>query len=130
MRLDLSVNEATYIQVNDRPVRVDFPLPVVAELEKQLSHGMKLPADWFRMETHEVPTVLEAGLKRYHPDDAKELATAICDVTGPEGIGQLMDLLCAAAWPKFMARMQEQVEKSKAQTAGELKNAGAVPPEA
>lgn len=111
--LEIAVRQAKVFLVDGVEYRLEFPLPAVAEMEKKLGRSMKSPADWLNTKTEEVRDILAAGFSRNHPEDAERIADAICEYLEPEQINTVIDALCWAACPKAMARIQEQIEKSR-----------------
>lgn len=111
MTLEIEAKSRKIIRVGGKDYALVFRLPIVAALEEKLGRSMKSAADWLRIQTKEVPAVIEAGLTDYHPNDAKSVAETICSTLDPEEIEHVIDALCVAACPKAMARLQEELEK-------------------
>lgn len=113
--LELAVRQPLVITLGPQEYTIDFSVKTVAALEDRLGHSMKTAADWFRLETKELPIVLECGLLRHAngPEDAELLALSICEGLNPEGIEELISALCASACPKAVARFHEELEKLK-----------------
>ena len=115
--LEITRKEKKTITVEGQDYTIAFPLPVVAELEEKLGRSMKYPSDWFRIQTKEVQAILEAGLTRHYPDDARTMADDICSVLTPEGLGHIIDGLCMAACPKTIAKLQADIDARRREAA-------------
>lgn len=115
--LEIAVKERKIFRMDGRDYALVFPLPVVVALEEKLGRSMKLAVDWFRIETHEVQAVLEAGLSSLHPEEAREIAQKVADALDPEEIGTVIDGLCAAACPKAMAKIEAAMAKARERAA-------------
>lgn len=112
--LEITVQrEPKVIRVDGKDYSLTFPLPIVVDLESKLGRPMKSAADWIRIKTEEVPAILEAALSSEHPDEAKDVATAIGSALDPEEISTVIDGLCEAACPKAMERIRAEMEKAR-----------------
>lgn len=111
--IEIAVKQPKVFRVDGVEYRLEFPVAAVAALEEKLGRSMKSASDWLRMQVMELPAVLFAGLTRNHPNEAQQIATAICDNLGPEDIEIVIDGLCVAAHPKAMERLQQQIDAAR-----------------
>ena len=74
--LELTVKQPLTVRVDGMDYRVEFPLSAVIRLEDKLGRPMRAPADWFKMQTKELPAVLEAGLSKCHRNTCSRCASA------------------------------------------------------
>lgn len=112
LEIAIKQEQAKVIRVDGKDYSLTFPLPVVVDLEAKLGRTMKSAPDWLRIETAEVPAILEAALSSEHPDDAKDVTAAICAGLDPEAISTVIDALCWAACPKAMDRIKADMDKA------------------
>jgi hypothetical protein len=109
--VEIAVKQPKAVRVDGTDYFVEFPVPAVVEIEAALGRPMRGIADWFRIQPSEVCPVLAAGFRKHHPESADGLAEQICDSLEPEEIEIVIDGLCAAAFPKAMAKVQAEMEK-------------------
>lgn len=109
--IEIQVKDCKVFRVDGRDYSLTFPLSVIAELEVKLGRPMKDAASWLRIKTSEVQDILEAGFKRYHPEEAAVIAESIANALDPEEIETVIDGLFVAACPKAAVRLQAEMEK-------------------
>lgn len=112
--IKLETKQPLPLSVDGTEYRLEFPLPAIVALEKKLGRSMKTASDWFRIQTHELPDVLRAGLQQRHADEADAVVEAIGRALDPENIEVLIAGLCGATWPKATERIQAALEKARA----------------
>jgi hypothetical protein len=93
---------------------VEFPLPAVIEAEEKVGHSLTTVQDWFCLKPKDIPIVLEAGLRKHHPDVTAETVQAICANLNPEALDEVHYALCKLAFPRIMAAI-EQAKKDEAE---------------
>lgn len=108
--LELAVKEPLVLRVEGRDYSVTFPLPSVIWLEHKLGRSMKLPTDWWKMTTAEVPDIIRAGLMAAHPDDTEAITARVVSALDAEGIEAAMDSLCVVAFPIATGKFKEEME--------------------
>lgn len=86
---------------------VEFPLTAVIKAEEKLGRSLKSFQEWWDMRAQDIPSVLEAGLSKHHPEVTPEQMQAICDGLNPESLNVLRYAMCKLAFPKVMERWEE-----------------------
>lgn len=113
---EIAVKQPLTLKVDGVEYVLEFPLPAVAEIEKEINRPMKTATDWWGMTVKDVPVIIRAGLtKRYGIEEADAVAASVCDGLGPEQIAPVMDALCAACWPEATRRYKEKLSEIQAQ---------------
>lgn len=90
---------------------VEYPLSAVIAAEEKLGRSLKAAADWFCAPAKDVPALLEAGLRRHHPDITPEEVQSICDRLNAEAYTELTEALGALNFPAWLARFKENLAK-------------------
>lgn len=103
--------------VGDKTYTIEFPLPSVMAAEVKLGRSLKTPHDWFCAEAKDIPALLEAGLKRHHPDVTPEDVLAICDGLNAESYVEITEALGAMNFPKWLEKFREASKRPNGQSA-------------
>lgn len=114
--LESAVIPSLTLKVDSREYTVEFPLSAIIQAEEKTGRSLKSLADWFNVQTKDIPALLEAGLSKHHPDVKPEDVQAICDRLNPESLDEVQYALCKLAFPRFMARIEEAKAKGKLDT--------------
>jgi hypothetical protein len=114
--VELAVKRPLILKTNDREYTIEYPLSAVIKAEEKLGRSLKSPADWFGAPAKDIPALLEAGLSTHHPDVTPEEIKAICDGISPEAYTEFTEAIGAVAFPRWLARFKENLEKVKAGT--------------
>jgi hypothetical protein len=109
--LELAVRQPLMLIAGGREYTIEFPLPAVIAAEEKLGRSLKTPADWLCAPAKDIPSLLAAGLMKHHPDVTAEDIAIICDDLGPEACTEFTEALGAVAFPRFLARYKENLEK-------------------
>jgi len=93
--------------LDDTKYILTFPLKAVALAEEKLGHSLRTLRDWLKLETRELPIIIEAGLQKFHPEQTAEHAAAIVEALTSDALDELHYGLCKLAFPKAMAKLEE-----------------------
>jgi hypothetical protein len=111
--VELVVKQPLILKTAEREYVIEFPLSAVIKAEEKLGRSLKAPADWFGAPAKDIPALLEAGLSKHHPDVTPEEIQAICDGISPEAYTEFTEAIGAVAFPRWLARFKENLEKLK-----------------
>jgi hypothetical protein len=112
--VELAVKRPLILKTNDKEYTIEFPLSAVIMAEEKLGRSLKTPADWFGAPAKDIPALLEAGLSKHHPEVTAEEIKEICDGISPEAYTEFTEAIGAVAFPRWLARFKENLEKLKA----------------
>jgi hypothetical protein len=111
--VELAVKQPLILKTAEKEYLIEYPLSAVIKAEEKLGRSLKTPADWFGAPAKDIPALLEAGLSKHHPDVTPEEIQAICDGLSPEAYTEFTEAIGAVAFPRWLARFKENLEKLK-----------------
>jgi hypothetical protein len=115
--VELAVKRPLILKTNGREYTIEYPLSAVIKAEEKLGRSLKTPADWFGAPAKDIPALLEAGLSKHHPEVTEAEVQAICDELSPEAYTEFTEAIGAVAFPRWLAKFKENLEKLKTKAA-------------
>jgi len=116
--IESAVIPSLLLKVDGREYIVEFPLSAIIRAESKTDKPLKSLQDWLNLQAADVPSILEAGLSKHHPEVTAEELTAICDQLNPEALDEVLYALCALAFPRRMAALEARAQKGTASPNG------------